>query len=356
MGQVRINELGRELEIKSKLILEYLPQIGISEKKSHSSSIEDEIADQVRAHFRAVEAAEEKAAREEAEAKAAAGRAAAERAVAERAAAERAAAERAAAEQAAAEAALPVIPVTEPPPGPIVPRAPAPGGAHGRPGPVFVQHQRRSARTQAAALLFGLGRAQVAILPVHQVPEAFASLRRAFDYYAGVGNVAQAVAVAECPPPIVAGVVTGARELTERALTLVSRDSLEAARLLSLHGRLLGLEAGDLSGAREALREALEIAERTGDPVLQMRTLVDGADVDVYHGDWGSGLNRALRAVELAPRANDPRSEMLAHYWAALPLALVAGEPERAAATPPPRAARSSCTPTGSREIQHAWS
>jgi translation initiation factor IF-2 len=129
MGQIRINELGRELEIKSKVILEYLPQIGVTEKKSHSSSIDDEIADKVRGHFRAVEAAEERAAREEAEAKATAEQAAAERAAAEQATAERVAAEQAAAEQAAAAAALPVIPVAEPPPTPIVPRAPAPGGA-----------------------------------------------------------------------------------------------------------------------------------------------------------------------------------------------------------------------------------
>lgn len=181
-----------------------------------------------------------------------------------------------------------------------------------------------------AGLLFGLGRAQIATLPLHQIPEAVATLRRAFDYYERVGDVTQAVMVAEHPLPIKAGVVTGARELTGRALALVTTGSPEAARLLSLHGRLLGLEAGDLSAAQEALRQALEIAERTGDPVLEMRTLVDGADVDIYHGDWSSGLKRAFRAVELAPRANDPRSEMLAHYWAALPLALVTGEPDLA--------------------------
>ena len=92
MGQVRINELGRELEIKSRLILDYLPEAGVTEKKSHSSSIEDEIADKVRAHFRAQQAAEEEAARREEEAKAAAERAAAEKAAAEKAAAERPAA------------------------------------------------------------------------------------------------------------------------------------------------------------------------------------------------------------------------------------------------------------------------
>ncbi len=63
MGKVRINDLARELEVKSKLILECLPKVGVTEKKSHSSAIEDEIADKVRAHFRA--AAEEQEAVEE---------------------------------------------------------------------------------------------------------------------------------------------------------------------------------------------------------------------------------------------------------------------------------------------------
>jgi translation initiation factor IF-2 len=55
MGKIRINELARELEVKSNLILEYLAEIGIQEKKSHSSALEDDLADKVRAHFHAVE-------------------------------------------------------------------------------------------------------------------------------------------------------------------------------------------------------------------------------------------------------------------------------------------------------------
>ncbi len=54
MGKIRINDLARELEVKSKVILECLPEIGVTEKKSHSSAIEDEIADKVRAHFKAL--------------------------------------------------------------------------------------------------------------------------------------------------------------------------------------------------------------------------------------------------------------------------------------------------------------
>jgi translation initiation factor IF-2 len=54
MGKIRINDLARELEVKSKTIVEFLPEIGITEKRSHSSALEDEQADRVRAHFRAL--------------------------------------------------------------------------------------------------------------------------------------------------------------------------------------------------------------------------------------------------------------------------------------------------------------
>ena len=63
MSKIRINDLARELEVKSKAILEYLLEIGIEDKKSHSSALDDEQADKVRAHFR--EAMEETEAAEE---------------------------------------------------------------------------------------------------------------------------------------------------------------------------------------------------------------------------------------------------------------------------------------------------
>jgi translation initiation factor IF-2 len=49
MSRIRINELARELEVKTGRILELLPQIGINEKKTHSSSITQEDADRIRA-------------------------------------------------------------------------------------------------------------------------------------------------------------------------------------------------------------------------------------------------------------------------------------------------------------------
>jgi translation initiation factor IF-2 len=62
--QIRINELARELEIKAKFIVEYLPEAGVKEKKTHSSSIDLETAEKVRAHFRAQAEAEAAAERE----------------------------------------------------------------------------------------------------------------------------------------------------------------------------------------------------------------------------------------------------------------------------------------------------
>jgi len=49
MSKIRINDLARELEVKSKAILDVLTEVGVTEKKTHSSSLEDHEADKVRA-------------------------------------------------------------------------------------------------------------------------------------------------------------------------------------------------------------------------------------------------------------------------------------------------------------------
>ena len=58
-NQVRINELARELEIKAKVLIDYLPEAGVTEKKTHSSSIDLKHAELVRKHFRGLAAAEQ---------------------------------------------------------------------------------------------------------------------------------------------------------------------------------------------------------------------------------------------------------------------------------------------------------
>ncbi|MBV8673091.1 MAG: translation initiation factor IF-2 [Acidobacteriaceae bacterium] len=54
MSKVRINDLARELEVKSKAILDVLDHVGVTEKKTHSSSLELDEAERVRAHFQRI--------------------------------------------------------------------------------------------------------------------------------------------------------------------------------------------------------------------------------------------------------------------------------------------------------------
>src|ERR1700756_3933903 len=78
-NQVRINELARELEVKAKAIIDLLPGFGVTEKKTHSSSIPVDVAEKVRSAIHGqsdADAAAESAAVAEKQAKEAAARAA----------------------------------------------------------------------------------------------------------------------------------------------------------------------------------------------------------------------------------------------------------------------------------------
>jgi translation initiation factor IF-2 len=49
--KIRINELARELEVKPNKILELLPELGVQEKKTHSSSIDEDVALEIKKRF-----------------------------------------------------------------------------------------------------------------------------------------------------------------------------------------------------------------------------------------------------------------------------------------------------------------
>jgi len=51
MSKVRINDLARELEVKSRQVLDVLTELGMGAGKTHSSSLEEHEAEKVRAHF-----------------------------------------------------------------------------------------------------------------------------------------------------------------------------------------------------------------------------------------------------------------------------------------------------------------
>src|SRR5580704_16088112 len=52
MSKIRINELARQLEVKSREVIDKLHELGIAEKVTHSSSIDEDKADQLRRYYR----------------------------------------------------------------------------------------------------------------------------------------------------------------------------------------------------------------------------------------------------------------------------------------------------------------
>ena len=114
---------------------------------------------------------------------------------------------------------------------------------------------------------FGLGRAQAALLPEAQIQTAIDNLSIAFDYYVEIGELSEAIKVAEYPVLTISG-FTDMAPLIGRALNLVPPDSRDAGRLLSRYIRALGAEQGDYPGAKEAASRAIEIARSNSDVAL----------------------------------------------------------------------------------------
>ena len=164
---------------------------------------------------------------------------------------------------------------------------------------------------ETAAMLFGLGRAQVATLDPLDHQEALANLARAFDYYEETKEVDRAVAVAQFPvqSSLSTGRDTGVMQLVTRALTLVPIDSREAGRLLCQYGNILYYQTGDFEGAIEALSQALAIARREGDATLEMRTLVAAGHAEASHLHFQESLEYDLQAIKLSGRVDDPFEE-----------------------------------------------
>jgi translation initiation factor IF-2 len=130
-NQIRINELARDLEVKAKAIIDYLPEAGVKEKKTHSSSIDVDAAERVRKHFQDLAKAE--AAAEAAEAAEKVAKEAAAKAAKRAGAAKPAAASPVAATPAAAPTAATAKPVAAPVPGAPVQRPAAPAISGARP-------------------------------------------------------------------------------------------------------------------------------------------------------------------------------------------------------------------------------
>jgi len=180
---------------------------------------------------------------------------------------------------------------------------------------------------ESAALLYGLGRAQAATSgnPVSKMREAVGHLKRAFEHYRQAGQRELALQVAEYPVRPRVGFQAGLKSLVGPAVEMAPPDSPEAARLLSIYGRVMGFEEGQYDEAREAFSRALAIAERCGDVSLEMGTLAHAASVHFFHARLQEALRTSLRAIELSRQVDDPRNELAARYIAVLTLSNMGG-------------------------------
>ena len=176
---------------------------------------------------------------------------------------------------------------------------------------VDIDGQETPPDEESAGLLFGLGRAQFALLD----NAAFRSLRRSFDYYARSGDIEKVVAIAELPDYSATRDIA-LDQLITQALALVPPGSLQAARLLSRLGQIIGLQEGAFDEAIEALNQALEISQREGDKGLEVQTLVAITSVCSNHMYYDEALANGLKVLELNQHVHDLRSEVAAHYFA----------------------------------------
>ena len=171
---------------------------------------------------------------------------------------------------------------------------------------------------EVADLLFGLARAQSATVVGEQLVEAFANLRKAFDYYAEAGNVAKAVAAAVYPIVTPSYRIPGVTGLLARAPTLVPADSHEAGRILSILGGFLGIDEGDYEGAQQAFGRAISIARREGDVPLEVQTLTNLTVLTGQHCQFQECVDNGLRAIELA--TVEENSIRASRWWTAMSL------------------------------------
>lgn len=160
---------------------------------------------------------------------------------------------------------------------------------------------------EAAALLAGLGHAQLGTHDRSNSRQVAVSLTRAFDYYLSIGNSERALATALSDLPI----VTSGLEFVERALALVPPDTIEAGRL---QARLIFPFRTDYGRSQEAFHNSLSIAREQQDKLLEMKALVAAACVDYHYSNNAQSLERNLQAIALAQFVDLPNEESHARY------------------------------------------
>ncbi len=174
---------------------------------------------------------------------------------------------------------------------------------------------------ETAAIASGLGRSLAAL---EQYEQAAANLKRAFAYYAEVGDMARAVATVEYHQSLWLSLLM--KDTLAQALELVPAGSLQSARLLYSYGLSVGTRGNRYAQAQEALEASLAIARREGDVALERRVMASYAQVDGTRMKWEQSLEKSLRVLRLTTRADDPFDTLRARVWACKSLQAI-GDP-----------------------------
>ena len=168
---------------------------------------------------------------------------------------------------------------------------------------------------EAAALLFGLGQVQQATLPRHRLGEVQKAIKPAFDYYVSVGDLPHSLAITDF---IGIHLVRGPKsvEIITEALGLVPPGSPESGRVLSRYADILASSRGDRAAATDALDQALEIAQRENDAVMEINVLVKMASLHYTQIEYEKSLGKCLLAIELITGVSQPPDTPV--YWYAV--------------------------------------
>lgn len=165
--------------------------------------------------------------------------------------------------------------------------------------------------SEAAALVFGYGRARIGTAARWQMQEVVDSLCRVFDYYWESGDNANAVKVAgyRVPP---GGVPEGMARIIRQALTVVVEGSQLEGNLRAQYGFELGRMENNYEAAQAAFDRALVIAGETGNGDLEVSVLILSAEVDFFHLRLDDCSAKAATAIDRLRQVDEIYNEELA--------------------------------------------
>ena len=160
-----------------------------------------------------------------------------------------------------------------------------------------------------ALILSELGMARIA---VNDEPAAIENLTAAFDYYIDNGFDSEAIEIAARPHNI--QMLAQMAPVIHRGIGLTAAGSHERGRLLVPFGWVRFIE-GNGKEARDSFDEAISIARRQEDPILEARALAMRANADGFDLLSADSLEAASAALELALVHNDRETELRARLW-----------------------------------------